>query len=137
MGLLHQTLMVGGTEFGRIPRIYDNDGRDHHNEVIMCLLAGARISGDPTAGDSPGPGDDRPARRPPPKGLPDQTLVVLGAEFGRMLRINDNDGREHDDEAVASLLVGAEMKDGEVDQETDGYARRCWYWAPSSAAHPA
>ena len=30
------------------------------------------------------------------KGLLDQTLVVLGTEFGRMPRINDNDGRDHE-----------------------------------------
>ena len=29
------------------------------------------------------------------KGLLDQTLVVLASEFGRMSRINDNDGRGH------------------------------------------
>ena len=35
------------------------------------------------------------------KGLLNQTLLVLGTEFGRTLRINDNDGRDRDDEAVA------------------------------------
>ena len=29
------------------------------------------------------------------KGLLDQTLMVLGTEFGCKLRINDNDGRDH------------------------------------------
>ncbi len=30
-GLLAQTLVVLGTEFGRTSRINDNDGRDHHS----------------------------------------------------------------------------------------------------------
>ncbi len=30
-GLLDQTLVVLGTEFGPKPWINDNDGRDHHN----------------------------------------------------------------------------------------------------------
>ena len=42
-----------------------------------------------------------------PKGLLDQTLVVLGTEFGRTPRINDNDGREHEDKASGCLLAGA------------------------------
>ena len=37
----------------------------------------------------------------PAKGLLDQTLVVLGTEFSRAPRINDNDGREHHNEAFA------------------------------------
>ena len=32
-GLLDQTLVVVGTEFGRNPRINDNDGRDEHDQV--------------------------------------------------------------------------------------------------------
>jgi uncharacterized protein (DUF1501 family) len=40
------------------------------------------------------------------EGLLDQTLVALGTEFGRTLRINDNDGRNYHEEAVAWLLSG-------------------------------
>ena len=64
--------MVLSTEFGRTPRINGNDGRDHHDEAVACLVANLH-----------------------PKGLLDQTLVVLGAGFGRTPRIKDNDGREH------------------------------------------
>ncbi len=35
------------------------------------------------------------------KGLLDQTLVVLGSEFGRTARISGNDGLDFHDEAVA------------------------------------
>ncbi len=48
------------------------------------------------------------------KGLLDQTLVVLGTEFGRTPRINDNDGRDHDKE-LRCLLTGAGTKEGEAD----------------------
>ena len=41
-GLLGQTLLVVGTEFGRTSRINDNDGWEHHDKVFMCLLVGAR-----------------------------------------------------------------------------------------------
>ena len=44
------------------------------------------------------------------KGLLDQTLGVLGAEFGRTTRINDNDGRNHSAKLMACLLAGAGMK---------------------------
>ena len=40
------------------------------------------------------------------KGLLDQTLVVLGGEFGRTSRINDNDGRDHDHKASSAWWAG-------------------------------
>ena len=43
--LLDQTLVVLGTEFGRTPRMNDNDGRDHHNKAFTCLLTGAGVEG--------------------------------------------------------------------------------------------
>ncbi len=46
-GLLVQTRVVLGTEFGRTPRLNENEGREHDDEVVTCLLAGA---GRPDAG---------------------------------------------------------------------------------------
>lgn len=43
MGLLDQTLVVPDTEFGGTARINDNDGREHHDKAVTCLLAGAGI----------------------------------------------------------------------------------------------
>ena len=40
------------------------------------------------------------------KRLPDKRLVVLPTEFGRTPRINDDDGRDHDDDAFKCLLAG-------------------------------
>ena len=49
-GLLDQTLVVLGSEFGRRSRINDNDGRDHHSTAFTCLLAG--IKGGRCTGDT-------------------------------------------------------------------------------------
>ncbi len=40
------------------------------------------------------------------KGLLDQRLAILGTEFVRTPRINDNDGRDHDDGAVTHVPAG-------------------------------
>jgi len=44
-GLLDETLVVIGTEFGRKPRINDNAGRDHHPAAYSCVLAGGGVRG--------------------------------------------------------------------------------------------
>lgn len=40
-GLLEETLVVLATEFGRTPRINENDGRDHFPKAFSGVLAGA------------------------------------------------------------------------------------------------
>jgi hypothetical protein len=44
-GLLKETLIVIGTEFGRKPEINQNTGRDHHPAAFSCVLAGGPIKG--------------------------------------------------------------------------------------------
>ena len=44
-GLLKKTLVVITTEFGRTPRINQNDGRDHHPGVFSSVLAGGPVKG--------------------------------------------------------------------------------------------
>ena len=44
-GMLKDTLVVLATEFGRTPKINDNDGRDHHPRVFTCLMAGGGVKG--------------------------------------------------------------------------------------------
>ncbi|MGC6423909.1 MAG: DUF1501 domain-containing protein [Lentimonas sp.] len=44
-GLLDETLVVVGTEFGRTPEMNVNAGRDHHPTAFTCLLAGGGIKG--------------------------------------------------------------------------------------------
>ena len=45
-----------------------------------------------------------------------QTLMVLAAEFGRTLRINDKDGRDRHMNAITCLLAGAGIEGGEADR---------------------
>ena len=63
-------------------------------------------------------------------GLPNQTLVVLGTEFGRKPRITDNDERDHHN-AFTCLLAGVGINDT---NPRGCWARRWWSWEPSLAA---
>lgn len=44
-GLLRDTMVVLGTEFGRKPQPNKNSGRDHHPAAFSCLMAGGGIQG--------------------------------------------------------------------------------------------
>jgi uncharacterized protein (DUF1501 family) len=44
-GMLRETLVVLTTEFGRTPRINQNEGRDHYPKAFSSLLAGGGIKG--------------------------------------------------------------------------------------------
>jgi hypothetical protein len=44
-GLLESTLVVWMGDFGRTPRINENDGRDHHPQAWTALLAGGGVRG--------------------------------------------------------------------------------------------
>ncbi len=44
-GLLHETLVVLTTEFGRTPRVNQNEGRDHYPKAFSSLLAGGGVKG--------------------------------------------------------------------------------------------
>ena len=125
--------MVLGTEFGRTPRINDNDGGDYHNSV-RYLLAGAGIrdweakrdthsdnfEGTPRQTTVPDQAMSALLGDLPAKGLLEQTLEVLGTEFGRTPRINDNDGRDSHDEAFRCLLAGAGIEGGKANGGADG-----------------
>ncbi len=49
-GLLDETLVVWGTEFGRTPAAQGNDGRDHHPHAFSTWLAGGGVKGGMTYG---------------------------------------------------------------------------------------
>ena len=53
------------------------------------------------------------------RGLFDKTLIVLGTEFGRTPKINQNAGRDHHPGAFSCLLAGAGIKGGQVVGTTD------------------
>lgn len=53
------------------------------------------------------------------KGLLDSTLVVLGSEFGRTPRINENSGRDHYPKAYSTVFAGGGIKGGYIHGSTD------------------
>jgi len=57
------------------------------------------------------------------RGLLDSTLVVIGSEFGRKPKINQNTGRDHHPAAFSALLAGASIKPGQVigASDADGF----------------
>ena len=44
-GLLEETLVVLTTEFGRTPRINQNNGRDHYPKAFSAVIAGGGVKG--------------------------------------------------------------------------------------------
>ena len=54
-GLLDETLIVWGSEFGRTPLLqgeFQNAGRDHHKEAFSVWLAGGGVKGGTTVGET-------------------------------------------------------------------------------------
>lgn len=56
-GLLEETLVVIGTEFGRSPLLDNNAGRNHHPKAFSCVLAGGGIQGGQVYGATDESGD--------------------------------------------------------------------------------
>jgi hypothetical protein len=97
-GLLNETLVVWMGDFGRTPRINDNDGRDHFPGAWSAVLAGGGIRGGVVHGETDADGakvvkDAVPiqnflATLAHPLGLtPDDTAV---SPAGRPISITDN-----------------------------------------------
>ncbi len=57
MSLLERTLVVWMGDFGRTPKISDDDGRDHHPSAFSAVLAGGGIRGGVTVGQTDADGD--------------------------------------------------------------------------------
>ena len=53
------------------------------------------------------------------KGLLDSTLVVLGTEFGRSPKVNENAGRNHYPKAFSCMMAGGGIKGGQAYGSTD------------------
>lgn len=51
-GMLEETMVVLATEFGRTPKINDNEGRDHSPTAFSCALAGGGIRGGQVYGET-------------------------------------------------------------------------------------
>jgi uncharacterized protein (DUF1501 family) len=51
-GLLHKTLVIMLSEFGRTPKINKDAGRDHWASVFSCFMAGGGVKGGTVIGSS-------------------------------------------------------------------------------------
>jgi hypothetical protein len=51
-GMLSDTLVIFGTEFGRTPAAQGSDGRDHHPQAFSCWMAGGGIRGGMAYGET-------------------------------------------------------------------------------------
>lgn len=77
-GLLKDTLVVIGTEFGRKPEINQNSGRDHHPAAYSCVMAGGPIKGGQVWGKS-----DENAFRVDSDGVtPEELNATIAAAMG-------------------------------------------------------
>jgi len=65
------------------------------------------------------------------RGLLDDTLVVIGGEFGRTPTAQGNDGRDHNPQGFTMLLAGAGLKTGLRYGATDDYG----YYAVENKVH--
>jgi hypothetical protein len=83
-GLLDQTLVVWGGEFGRTPGAQGKDGRDHHPYGFSVWLAGGGIQGGQTYGATDNFGYHAVADRCHVSDLHATILHVLGLDFQRL-----------------------------------------------------
>ena len=77
-GLLDETLVVAGGEFGRTPTFNAQGGRDHWGHVFSVALAGAGISGGQVYGSSDAKGAFPREGRTPPQDLAATIFHLLG-----------------------------------------------------------
>jgi uncharacterized protein (DUF1501 family) len=64
-GMLEKTLVIMLSEFGRTPRVNDDEGRDNHAACFSCMMAGGGIRGGQVVGSSDEDGylpKDRPVQ---------------------------------------------------------------------------
>jgi hypothetical protein len=105
-GLLKKTLVVITSEFGRTPKINQNDGRDHHPGVFSSVLAGGGVKGGVVWGSS-----DKQGHSPEDEGVrvADLNATIahaLGLPLGE--EVFSKEGRPfkvaHDGKPVLKLL---------------------------------
>ncbi len=84
-GLLDDTLVVWGGEFGRTPMVQGgNDGRDHHPNCFTMWLAGGGIKGGVTHGESDDFGFNATTNRVHVRDLHATILHLLGFDHQRL-----------------------------------------------------
>jgi hypothetical protein len=100
-GMLDDTLVVWGTEFGRTPAAQGQDGRDHHPHAFSMWLAGGGVRGGMAHGTTDDFGYYVAENRVAMHDLHATILHLLGLEHtrltyrhaGRDFRLTDVDGR--------------------------------------------
>jgi len=104
--LLARRLIEHGVQYVEV----DYGGWDHHNELADSLPEHATTL-DQALSTLLGDLEDR--------GLLDETLVVVGTEFGRKPSINARGGRDHHPAAYSCLMAGGGINVGQVYGSTD------------------
>ena len=90
-GLLDETLVVWGGEFGRTPKLNTAGGRDHWPRVFSVALAGAGIRGGTVVGSSDAVGESPRDRPVTPSELAATIYTLLGVSPD--LELKTGDGR--------------------------------------------
>lgn len=109
-GLLESTLVIWMGEFGRTPKINDNDGRDHFPAAWSTVLAGAGVQGGQVVGKTSADGMEVTDR---PVSVGDLMSTVCQAmqldptkqnmsNIGRPIRLADPEGQ-----AISGILTDA------------------------------
>jgi hypothetical protein len=75
-GMLNDTLVLCMGEFGRTPKINDQQGRDHWSEAFSVLLAGGGVKGGQAIGQTDEKGEQVKER---PVSIPDYFATLLSA----------------------------------------------------------
>ena len=100
-GLLEETLVLWGGEFGRTPASQGNNGRDHNHWGFSCWLAGGGIKGGMTYGSTDEFGFKAVEKRVHPHDLHATMLHQMGIDHekltyryaGRDFRLTDVHGK--------------------------------------------
>ena len=109
--LMARRLSEAGVRFVEICQ----PGWDHHNNLHEGLKTNCRAVDQPTSALLA----DLEQR-----GLLDETLVIFGSEFGRLLTAQGVDGRDHNITGYPMILAGAGVKKGFTYGATDEYGIR-------------
>ena len=99
-GLLKDTLVVWGGEFGRTPHAQGGDGRDHNNKAFTMWMAGGGVKGGYSYGQSDDYGYEAVENKMPIHDLHATMLALLGLDHekltyryaGRDFRLTDVHG---------------------------------------------
>ncbi len=99
-GLLKDTLVVWGGEFGRTPHAQGGDGRDHNNKAFTMWMAGGGVKGGLSYGQTDDYGYEAVENKMPIHDLHATILALLGLDHekltyryaGRDFRLTDVHG---------------------------------------------